>query len=194
MYRPFMQLKDSGMPFSGTDIVVRADGESMAVFNSIRGILRRMNAEYVAYDAENMEQIIARSVTTQRYSMILLGAFAALALILASVGIYGVISYTVGQRTQEIGIRMALGAQRLDVLGLVFSHGARLILIGLGAGVASALALTRLMAGLLFGVSPTDPLTFLGVAALLVMVALFACYVPARRATRVNPITALRCE
>jgi putative ABC transport system permease protein len=194
MYRPFMQLKDSEMSFSGTDMAVRTGDEPMAVFNSIRGGLRRMSVEYVAYDAESMEQIISRSVATQRYSMILLGGFAALALLLASVGIYGVISYVVGQRTQEIGIRMALGAQRLDVLRLVIGHGARMVLFGVLAGVAAALALTQLMSTVLFGVSPTDPLTFAGVAVLLAIVALLACYVPARRAARVNPITALRCE
>jgi ABC-type antimicrobial peptide transport system permease subunit len=153
-----------------------------------------MNGEHVAYGAQSMEQIISQSVAAQRYSMILLGGFAALALLLAAIGIYGVISYVVGQRTQEIGIRMALGAQRLDVLRLVIGHGARMILMGLVTGVAAALALTQLMATLLFGVSPTDPLTFAGVAALLVIVALAACYVPARRAARVNPITALRCN
>jgi predicted permease len=193
MYRPFMQSKDT-LSLNGSDVVVRTEGEPLAVFNSIRGVLRRMNAEYVAYDAESMEQIISRSVAAQRYSMILLGGFAALALLLASVGIYGVISYVVGQRTQEIGIRLALGAQRGHVLGLVIGDGARLILIGLAAGAVAALALTQLMASLLFGVSPTDPLTFACVAMLLALVALLACYVPARRAARVNPITALRCE
>lgn len=180
-------------------IAVRATLEQVEpladrVLNSIRGVLRRMNAECVAYDAESMEQIISRSLAAQRYSMILLGGFAALALLLASVGIYGVISYVVGQRTQEIGIRLALGAQRGHVSGLVIGDGARLILIGLAAGAVAALALTQLMASLLFGVSPTDPLTFACVAMLLALVALLACYVPARRAARVNPITALRCE
>jgi len=126
--------------------------------------------------------------------MILLGAFAGLALLLASVGIYGVISYVVGQRTQEIGIRVALGAQRSHVLRLVIGDGARLIVLGLAAGVAAALALTRLMATLLFGVSATDPVIFGCVAGLLAMVGLSACYVPARRATRVDPTMALRAE
>jgi predicted permease len=196
MYRPFLQLPDSGMALapSSTGMLVRSAGDPMALFVSIRAVLVQMNKEQVAYGAESMEQIISQSLTTQRYSMILLGAFAALALILAGVGIFGVISYIVGQRTQEIGIRVALGAGRADVLLLVMGQGVRMIVIGLGAGVVAALALTQLMATLLFNVSPADPLTFAGVAILLAMVALAACYVPARRAARVNPIIALRCE
>jgi ABC-type antimicrobial peptide transport system permease subunit len=126
--------------------------------------------------------------------MDLLGIFAALALVLACVGIYGVISYLAGQRTHEIGIRMALGAQRASVLRLVVGEGARMALIGVALGTAAALGLTRLMANQLFGVSPHDPLTFAGVALLLAMVALGACYLPARRAMRTDPMAALRQE
>jgi putative ABC transport system permease protein len=126
--------------------------------------------------------------------MILLGGFALLALILASVGIYGVVSYLVAQRTNEIGIRMALGAQRGDVLKMIVGQGAKMALLGVAFGIAAALALTRLMSGMLFGVTPTDPLTFFAVAALLVAVALLACYIPARRASRVDPVVALRYE
>jgi ABC-type antimicrobial peptide transport system permease subunit len=141
-----------------------------------------------------MEQVVSRSVASYRFLMILLAAFAALALVLASVGIYGVVSYVVGQRTHEIGVRMALGAQRTDVLRLILSGGARLVLIGIGIGVLGSLALTRVMASQLFMVSATDPLTFVAVSFVLVVVALVACYVPARRAASVDPTVALRYE
>jgi len=196
MYRPFMQLPDLAMALSpsGTGIVVRSEGDPTALFASIRAVLLQMNGEQTLFGPISMEQIISDSLAARRYSMILLGAFAGLALLLASVGIYGVISYVVGQRTQEIGIRVALGAQRSHVLRLVIGDGARLIVLGLAAGVAAALALTRLMATLLFGVSATDPVIFGCVAGLLAMVGLSACYVPARRATRVDPTMALRAE
>jgi len=126
--------------------------------------------------------------------MTLLTLFAGLALVLASIGIYGVLSYLVGQRTQEIGVRMALGAKQSDVLRMVLGDGARMTLVGVIIGVVAALVLTRLMASMLFGVKPTDPVTFVGVAAVLFAVALLACYVPARRAMNVNPVEALRHE
>jgi predicted permease len=196
MYRPFMQLPDTAMALSasGTGIMVRSKPSAAALFESIRGVLHQMNHEQVIFGPQTMEETIAESLAARRYSMILLGAFAALALVLAGIGIYGVIAYVVGQRTQEIGIRMALGARRLHVLGMVLGSGARLIVAGLGAGVVAAFALTRLMASLLFGVTTTDPVTFLCVAGLLTLVALLACFGPARRATRVDPMQALRCE
>jgi ABC-type antimicrobial peptide transport system permease subunit len=138
--------------------------------------------------------IVKDSLTQSRFSMLLLGAFGALALILASIGIYGVISYSVGQRTREIGVRMALGAQRRNVLGLVLGQGARLAGLGIAIGLVAAIGVTRLMASLLFGVAPRDPLTFFAVPVLLMAIALLACYIPARRAMRVDPMVALRYE
>ena len=141
-----------------------------------------------------MDEILANSVTRPRLQTILLGAFGGLALLLAAVGIYGVMSYSVSRRTGEIGIRMALGASQWDVLALVCGQGLRLILIGVAAGLALAFGLTRLMSKILFGISPTDPLTFAIVVLVLAAVALLACYLPARRATHVDPIIALRHE
>jgi ABC-type antimicrobial peptide transport system permease subunit len=143
---------------------------------------------------ESEEEVVAGSIASQRFSLILLGIFAGLALLLASIGIYGVLSYLVGQRTREIGVRMALGAQRLHVLRMVLRDGARMTLAGTAIGLGAALGLTRWMASLLFGVKPTDPLTFGVVAVGLCGVALFACYLPARRAMRVDPMVALRYE
>src|SRR5262249_24943957 len=164
------------------------------LFNAIRQDLQQMNAEQVVFGAISMDEIISTTLARRRFSMILLTSFAALALILAGIGIYGVISYIVGQRTQEIGIRMALGARRIHVLRMVLGQGARLIVIGEATGLAAALALTQLMTSLIFNVSPADTLTFASVTALLTLVALLACAVPARRATRVDPMLALRYE
>jgi putative ABC transport system permease protein len=143
-----------------------------------------------------MEQIISQSpsVFLRRYPTFLIGSFAVLALTLAMIGLYGLVSYSVSQRTREVGIRIALGAQPRDVIRLVVGEGARLSLIGIAAGVLAALGLTRLMRSLLFGVSAVDPVTFAAVALLLALVAITASYIPARRAVRTSPINALRCE
>jgi predicted permease len=197
LYFPYMQLPDQTMDassWSGTGALVRYDPNTTGIADALRGAVRKLSAEHVMYGAQTMDEIISSSLATREVSMILLGVFAALALGLASIGIYGVIAYLVGQRTQEIGIRMALGAKRIDVLRLILGEGMKMAALGLAIGLMAALGLTRLMAGLLFGVGATDPLTFAAVALLLIIVALAACYIPARRAMRVDPIVALRCE
>ncbi|MGB7281920.1 MAG: ABC transporter permease [Candidatus Acidiferrum sp.] len=197
LYFPYMQLPDQTMDassWSGTGALVRYDPKTPAIADTLRAAIKGLSSKHVMYGAQTMDEVIADSLATRRVSMILLGVFAALALGLASIGIYGVISYLVGQRTQEIGIRLALGAKRSDVLRLVLGEGMKMAALGLFIGLAAALGLTRLMAGLLFGVSATDPLTFAAVALLLILVALAACYIPARRAMRVDPIVALRYE
>jgi putative ABC transport system permease protein len=178
----------------GGDFVVRTKGSPDIEMNAIRRALRGVNSQIVVYEVHTMDDIISTSMAARRFSMILLGIFAAFALVLSCVGIYGVVSYLAGQRTHEIGVRMALGAQRGDVLRLILGQGARMALVGAALGLAGSLALTRLMSKMLFRVSAYDPLTFLGVASLLFLVALAACYVPARRAMRVDPMVALRYE
>jgi ABC-type antimicrobial peptide transport system permease subunit len=152
------------------------------------------NSQQVVYEAETLEEVISGSIAARRFSMVLLGIFAALAVVLSSIGIYGVISYLVGQRTQEIGTRIALGAQRGDVLRLILGRGFALTLSGVGSGAVLALILSRQMKKIIYGVSPSDPVTFCAVAVLLIAIALLACYVPARRAMRVDPMIALRYE
>jgi predicted permease len=193
---PFMQLPEKLMPLAAdaVAVVLRTEGDPTAVMGAVRSAVEEIDPREVVYNVQSMDEVVSNSFAARRLSMILLGVFAALALVLACVGIYGVISYLVGQRTHEIGVRLALGAQRGDVLRLVIGHGARMALIGVAIGIGAALGLTRLMANQLFGVSAHDPLTFAGVAMLLIIVAVAACYIPARRALRVDPIIALRCE
>jgi predicted permease len=196
LYFPFMQLPDPTMALapSGMRMVVRTRGADPGIFDSIRHSVQQVNSEQVVYGAQTMPEVISDSTATRRFSAILLGSFALVALLLSGVGIYGVISYLIGQRTHEIGIRMARGAQQSEVLRQVLGQGLKLAITGAGIGLLAAFALTRLMTSLLYGVSPTDPLTFAAVAALLVAVALAACYVPARRAAAVDPLVALRHE
>ena len=195
-YFPFMQLPDKIMRLAATGVavVLRTRGDPAAVMGPVRQAVAQIDPRDVIYNVSTMRDVLANSLAARRFLMMLLGVFAALALILACVGIYGVIAYLVGQRTNEIGVRMALGAQRSDVVRLIVGDGARMAMIGVAVGVVAALALTRLLAHQLFGVSAHDPLTFAGVAALLVLVAIAACYVPARRAMRVDPVVALRAE
>jgi predicted permease len=196
LYFPFMQLPDVLMALAppGMRVIVRSQGVGPEVVDSIRRAVHKMNSQQVVYGVQTMEEIISSSIASRRFSMILLGAFAALALLLSSIGIYGVLSYVVGQRAREIGIRMALGAERKDVLQLILGKGAKLALLGVAIGLAAAVSLTRLMAGMLYGVGATDPLTFFGIALLFMSVALVACYIPARRAMRVDPMVVLRYE
>jgi predicted permease len=193
---PFMQLPEKLMPLAAdaVAVVLRTEGDPTLVMAAARRAVAEIDPREVVYNVQTMDEVVSNSFAARRLSMILLGVFAALALVLACVGIYGVISYLVGQRTHEIGVRMALGAQPSDVLRLVVGHGARMALVGVAIGIGAALGLTRLMANQLFGVSAHDPLTFTGVAVLLIIVALAACYIPARRAMRVDPMIALRYE
>jgi predicted permease len=196
MYIPLSQTIDAAIKRSGLtpDVYVRTAHPGSPTLDVLRNRLLDLNGELVVYDGMPLDEVVARSIGQQRFSMTLLACFAVIALLLAGVGIYGVLSYLVGQRTQEIGVRMALGAQRKTVLRMVLSDGVRMTLIGVGIGFIAALGLTRLMRSMLFGVKPTDPLTFFSVAVVLCVIALLACYLPARRATKVDPIVALRYE
>ncbi|HKW57383.1 MAG TPA: ABC transporter permease [Candidatus Acidoferrum sp.] len=188
-YWPYPELVYSGMT-----IIARTANDPLSLVSASRGAVKQLDSDLPISSVATMDQLLSNSLARARFTMLLLGIFAALALVLAAVGIYGVIAYSVSQRTQEFGIRMALGAQQGEVLRLVLSQGAKLTFAGIAIGVVAALALTRLMSSLLFGVSASDPLTFVGVALVLALVALAACYVPARRATRTDPMVALRYE
>ena len=181
-------------PGTPVNIVIRRAGAPMGALSTVRHEVRSLDSGLALFRVRTIEEIISESTAGTSYQALLLGVFALLALILAAVGIYGVMANAVVQRTHEVGIRVALGAKRSDVLGLVVGQGAKLALAGVAIGLAGALAVTRLMSSLLFGVSAKDPLTFAAVAGLLMAVALVACYIPARRATKVDPMVALRYE
>jgi predicted permease len=195
LYEPFRQFSDNSMNglAAGLGVITRFDGPSPP-FESIRHVVQNQNKQNVISRPQTMNEVIAESLADRRFSMILLDAFAAVALLLASLGLYGVISYLVGQRTHELGIRLALGAQGKDVLRLVLNHGMKMALGGVALGLLAALGLTRLLGRMLYGVSRTDPATFAAITLLLTTVALLACFVPARRATKVDPLVALRYE
>jgi predicted permease len=196
MYLPFRGLSDGAIQgTTGTSVVVRADTEiGPSFFTSIRDVVKSQNGQNVISDAQTMNEVIAESLAQRRFAMIVLAAFAGAALLLASLGIYGVVSYMVGQRTQELGIRVALGATRRDIMRLVLGHGLKMTLVGVVVGLVAAFGLTRLIRTMLYGVGATDPATFAIIAVLLTIVAVVACYLPARRATKVDPLTALRSE
>ncbi|MDQ3257716.1 MAG: FtsX-like permease family protein [Acidobacteriota bacterium] len=175
-------------------VVTRSAVDPTSLTNAIRREVQAIDKDQPILEARTMNERIAESIAARRFSMLLFVVFAGIALVLAVVGIYGVMSYTVARRTHEIGIRMALGAGRGDVLRLVVGQGMILAAVGISIGVIAAFALTRVISSLLYGVSATDPVTFVGVAMLLTIVALLACYVPARRAAKVDPMVALRYE
>jgi putative ABC transport system permease protein len=173
-------------------LVVRTDGDPKALVPGIRARLRTLDKEIPISQVQTMEDIVSASLAQRRLRMSLLLVFGVLATLLAAVGIYGVMAYTVAQRTHEIGIRLAMGARSMDVLKMVLGDGTRLALIGVVIGILAAFALTRIIAGLLYGVSAVDPVTFVCIPVLLAIVTLLASYLPARRASRVDPIIALR--
>jgi ABC-type antimicrobial peptide transport system permease subunit len=175
-------------------LVVRSRGDPTSLASAVREAVWSIDPDQPVSEIITMDGVLDREVAPRRVQGVLLGGFAVLALTLACVGIYGVMAYLVTQQRHEIGIRLALGAHSRHILGLILGRGAKLTATGVGVGIAAALLVTRLMRSLLFGVTPTDPTTFAGVAFLLIFVALAACYIPARRATRVDPLVALRYE
>ncbi|MDQ3687842.1 MAG: ABC transporter permease [Acidobacteriota bacterium] len=195
-YTNFNQLPLQSLPTQvrRINLLVRTATDPLNLASAVRSQVQALNKDQAVFNVRTMEQIVAQSVAARRFSALLLAVFAAVALVLASVGIYGVMSHVVEQRTHEIGIRMALGAQGRDVSRMVIGQGMKLALVGVGVGLLASLALMRLMKSLLFGVSATDPATFALIALLLTLVALVACWIPARRATKVDPMVALRYE
>jgi putative ABC transport system permease protein len=189
VYLPFAQI-----PIGGSSLAIRTSGRPENLIAAVRNQVREIDPDLPVTRIMPMTEVVARSVWQPRLYTALFGVFAVVALILATVGIYGVMSYSVTQRTREIGLRMALGAERKDVLKLVVGQGLVLAAIGVGVGLVAAAALTRLMSSLLFGVTTTDPITFAAVSVLLTGVALGACFIPARRAAKVDPMVALRYE
>jgi putative ABC transport system permease protein len=193
LYLQAHQVAQFGLS-TNMNFVVRTDGDPEALAQGIRTAVREVDPSLPVYGLRTMSEVVGRSMVQPRFLSLLLATFSVIALFLAAIGIYGVMAYSVAQRTQEIGVRMALGAQRLHVLRLVFGQGFVLLAIGTLIGLGGAFALTRVMHNLLFGITPTDPLTYAAVVALLAAVALLACYIPARRATKVDPLVALRYE
>ena len=175
-------------------LVIRTQSDPLSLVREVRQQIIKLDPNQAASEIASMDDVLADSVAPQHFSTVLLGSLAGLGLLLASIGVYGVLAYSVSQRTREIGIRMALGALQRDVLSLVVGHGMKLLFIGIGVGVTVALLLTRMMSGLLFGVTASDPVTYIGIVMFLAMVTLLACYIPARRAARVDPMVALRHE
>ena len=191
VYAPLDQAPSAN---GGGVLLVRTSGDPKALVASVRGVIREQDPALAVFGLEPFTETMSRSVAERRFTMLVLGLLASVALVLAAIGVHGVLSYTVTQRAREIGIRLALGAQPSGVLRLVVTQGMTLALAGTALGLAAAFVLTRSMGTLLFGVTPTDPVTFIVVPLGLALVAFVASYLPARRATRVNPVTALRAD
>ena len=194
LFMPHTQPLLGNVMLQSMSLVLRTGSNPEGSIAGVRAIVRELDPELPVYEVSTMQQLVATSVATRRFNMFMVAIFSALALVLAAIGVYGVMSYTVTARTREIGIRIALGARAVNVLSLVIKDGMKLAVFGLAIGIGGALALTRLMRTLLFDVTPTDPATFAGVAILLFVVALFACFLPARRASGFDPVNALRHE
>jgi len=190
-FRPEMFIPGSHMRMS---VVVRGADDPAVLTTAVRQALHQIDPDEATSTFRTMADVVSSSAANDRFNTLLLGAFGTIALLLTAAGIFGVLSYLVTQRTREIGLRMALGAQQADVLRVIVGHGLRLVLVGLGIGVAGALIVTRWMSSVLFGVKPTDPFTFAVVPLVLGTVAFLASYIPARRAMRVDPMVALRYE
>jgi len=196
LYNPVDQIPDQfiAVMAKSAGFVVRTEASSNGITSAIRQIVGKMNDQQVAYDFESMEEIISGSLVARRFTMYLLAAFATLSLLLATIGVYGVFSYVVGQRTQEIGIRMALGAERRNVLLMILVEAGKIAILGVGVGLLASLGFSRLIASMLFRVTSYDAMTLVSVAIILSAVALAACYIPARRASHADPVMALRYE
>jgi predicted permease len=188
-YFPHSQYTTAAM-----NVVLRSNVAPATLTSAIKKEIRELDPDLPIYNVRTMDERVQESLARRRFSMVMLGLFAALALALATIGIYGVMAYMVNQGTREIGIRLALGATQRNILHLIVRQGMTLALTGVAIGLAGAFALTRLMRSLLFGVRSTDPLTFIAIAALLAVIALLASYIPARRAARIDPMVSLRCE
>lgn len=192
--KPMVYFPPPDLPYPYMTLIIKTDGDPAAITAAVRREIQAIDPDQPISDVRTMNQVMAEAVARERFNTLLLGLFAVIATLIAAVGIFGVMNYSVTLRTREIGLRMALGAQQRDVLRLILKQGLLLTLIGMSIGVAGAIALTRVMSRLLFGVAATDPATFAAIVLLLSLVSLIACYVPARRATRVDPMTAMRYE
>jgi ABC-type antimicrobial peptide transport system permease subunit len=189
-----LYLPNTQMAMNGFTLFVRTTSAPLASVAAVRNQVLTVDKDQPIYDVKTLAQRVSDATAVSRSLTILFSAFAVLALVLGLVGVYGIVSYSVTQRTQEIGIRMALGARALHILQLILRHGLVLVVCGVALGVAGALALTRFLATLLFGITPTDTFTFVVVAAIFFFIAMVAALIPARRATKVDPLTALRYE